>query len=103
MIRKKTPPASKKKKESRTVREKLARILEIPEEIVSDHPKITSIGRKEVFVENYKGIIEFSNEIIRINSNYGIIAITGKNMKIREITSEGIIIYGDIDNIDYVV
>lgn len=71
--------------------------------MVSDRPKITTVGRKEVFVENYRGIIEFTNEIVRINSNYGVITITGKNMKICEITNEDIVIIGDIDNIDYVV
>jgi len=93
----------KRKKESATVKEKVAKMLEIPEEVVSDRPKITTVGRKEVFIENYRGIIEFTNEIVRINSNYGIITISGKNMKIREITNEDIIITGDIDNIDYVV
>ena len=93
----------KRKKESATVKEKVAKMLEIPEEVVSDRPKITTVGRKEVFIENYRGIIEFTNEIVRINSNYGIITISGKNMKIREITNEDMIITGDIDNIDYVV
>ncbi|HZK27332.1 MAG TPA: sporulation protein YqfC [Thermoclostridium sp.] len=93
----------KKKKDSVTVKEKVAKMLEIPEEVVSDRPKITTIGRKEVFVENYRAIIEFTNEIVKINSNYGVITITGKNMKIREITNEDIIIIGDIENIEYVV
>lgn len=92
-----------KQKDSWTVKEKVARLLEIPQDVVSDRPKITTVGRKEVFVENYRGIIEFNNEIVRINSNHGVIRITGKNMRIREITSEDIIICGDIDNIDYVV
>ncbi len=91
----------KKKKESLTVKEKVAKMLEIPNEVVSDRPRITTVGKREVFVENYKGILEFSNEIVRINSNYGIITITGKNMKIREITSEDMIICGNIKNIDY--
>lgn len=78
-------------------------MLEIPEEVVSDRPKVTTVGRKEVFIENYRGIIEFTSKIVKINSNYGIITITGKNMRIREITNEDIIITGDIDNIDYVV
>jgi sporulation protein YqfC len=95
--------SNKRKKESTTVKEKVAKILEIPEEVVSDRPQITTVGRKEVFVENYRGIIEFTNEIVRINSNYGVITITGKNMKICEITNEDIVIIGDIDNIDYVV
>ncbi|NLM11423.1 MAG: sporulation protein YqfC [Clostridiaceae bacterium] len=103
MKRRKPGKTAKRKKEAVTVREKVAKMLEIPEEVVSDRPKITTVGRKEVFVENYRGIIEFTNEIVRINSNYGIITISGKNMKIREITNEDIIIIGDIDNIDYVV
>lgn len=103
MRRKKNDKASGRKKEKGTVKEKVAKMLEVPEEIISDRPKITTVGRKEVFIENYRGIIEFTNEIVKINSNYGIITITGKNMKIREITNEDIIITGDIDNIDYVV
>lgn len=102
-MKRKRAEKEKKKKDSLTLREKVAKLLEIPGEVVSDRPKITTIGRKEVFVENYRGILEFTNEIVRINSNYGVITITGKNMKIREITSEDIIIFGDIDNIDYVV
>ncbi len=93
--------STKKKKDSLTVKEKMAKMLEIPSEVVSDRPRITTVGKREVFVENYKGILEFSNEIVRISSNYGIITIIGKNMKIREITSEDIIIYGSIENIDY--
>ena len=89
------------KKKSLTVKEKVAKMLEIPNEVVSDRPRITTVGKREVFVENYKGILEFSNEIVRIKSNYGIITITGKNMKIREITSEDMIICGNIENIDY--
>ena len=93
-MRRRKPAEKVRRKEAATVREKVAKMLEIPEEVVSDRPKITTVGRKEVFVENYRGIIEFTNEIVRINSNYGIITITGKNMKIREITNEDIIITG---------
>ncbi|AGC67569.1 sporulation protein YqfC [Thermoclostridium stercorarium subsp. stercorarium DSM 8532] len=103
MKKRKGGKTAKKKKEADTVKEKVARMLEIPEEVVSDRPKVTTVGRKEVFIENYRGIIEFTSKIVKINSNYGIITITGKNMRIREITNEDIIITGDIDNIDYVV
>lgn len=94
--------AAGKKKDSVTMREKVAKLLELPKDVISDRPKITTVGGKEVFVENYSSIIEFTGERVRINTKYGIITITGKNMKIREITSEDIIIFGSIDNIDYV-
>ena len=38
--------SNKRKKESTTVKEKVAKILEIPEEVVSDRPKITTVGKK---------------------------------------------------------
>jgi len=102
MKRKRDTKKRKKKEDSLTIKDKVTKMLEFPDEVVSDRPKITSVGRKEVFVENYKGIIEFTNEIVRINSNYGVITITGENMKIKEITSDDIVIIGDIGNIDYV-
>lgn len=102
-MKKKKDRPEKKKKDKLTVKEKVAKLLEIPGEIVSDRPKITTVGRREVYVENYKSIVAFSEELVKINSQHGMITITGKNMKIREITSEDIIIYGDIDNIDYIV
>jgi len=100
--KKKKPEKRKEKKESVTLKEKVSKLLEIPDEVATDRPKITTMGKKEVFVENYKGIIEFTNEIVRINSNHGVITITGQNMKIKEITCDDIIIVGDIGNIDYV-
>lgn len=102
MKKKKKPEKRKEKKESVTLKEKVSKLLEIPDEVATDRPKITTMGKKEVFVENYKGIIEFTNEIVRINSNHGVITITGQNMKIKEITCDDIIIVGDIGNIDYV-
>jgi sporulation protein YqfC len=100
--RKKKQGRRKEKKDSVTIKEKVSKLLEIPDEVATDRPKITTMGRKEVFVENYKGIIEFTNEIVRINSNHGVITITGHNMKIKEITCDDIIIVGDIENIDYI-
>jgi sporulation protein YqfC len=39
--------------------------------------------------------------MIRINTNNGVIKVTGDRLIIREITSEEIIIGGKISNIDY--
>lgn len=102
MKKKRKQERRKEKKESVSIKEKVSKLLEIPDEVATDRPKITTMGKKEVFVENYKGIIEFTNEIVRINSNHGVITITGQNMKIKEITCDDIIIVGDIGNIDYV-
>ncbi|MCX7774362.1 MAG: sporulation protein YqfC [Clostridia bacterium] len=81
--------------------ERLARIFEIPGDVVGNRPRVTAIGRGEVLIENFKGIMDFKDGIIKINTHNGVIKITGEGLNIREITSEEIIIGGKISNIDY--
>jgi sporulation protein YqfC len=81
--------------------EKLARMFELPPDLFGNRPKVTAVGRGEVLIENFKGIIDFNENMVRINTNNGIIRITGSGITIREITSEAIIIGGKISNIDY--
>ncbi|MGI6122763.1 MAG: sporulation protein YqfC [Acetivibrionales bacterium] len=94
--------AKKDKKEpGESLGERLARLFEIPGDVYGNRPKVTAIGRGEVLVENFRGIMDFQNGIIRINTNNGIIKVTGDDLTIREITNEEIIIGGKISNIDY--
>ena len=61
---------------------------------------VTAIGR-EVLIENFMGIMDFQDGMIRINTNNGVIKVSGSDLSIREITNEEIIIGGKISNIDY--
>lgn len=45
--------------------------------------------------------MDFQSGMIRINTNNGVIKVTGEALNIREITNEEIIIGGKISNIDY--
>ena len=89
------------KESGESLADKLARLFEIPGDVVGSHPRVTAIGRGEVLIENFNGIMDFKDGMIRIRTNKGVIKITGTDLKIREITSEEIIIGGKISNIDY--
>lgn len=84
-----------------SIRERVTELLELPKEIVLDLPKITIVGSSNIFIENYKGIIEYDNTRIRANTSKGIIKISGGNLVIREITSEDLMIEGDIDALEF--
>ncbi len=90
-----------KKEPGERLGEKLARLFEIPGDVYGNRPKVTAIGRGEVLIENFRGIMDFQSGIIRINTNNGVIKVTGEELNIREITNEEIIIGGKISNIDY--
>lgn len=77
------------------------RILEMPEEIVNSELKLTILGFKKMLIENYKAILEYQDFFIRISTDIGIINVNGFNLKLNEMTSDDIMVVGDIDSIDF--
>jgi len=84
------------------LREKVIEALELPKEIVLNIPKLTLVGNGSLIIENYKGIIEYESEKVRVNTGSGMISITGKRLYIKEITSENLYIEGDIHTLEFI-
>lgn len=81
-------------------RNKLNDILEIPKEVYSNIPNFIITGFEEMIIENYKGILEYEDYYIRINTYIGIINIHGLNLKLEKMTEDNIKIKGKIETID---
>jgi len=81
----------------------LASALELPKEVVMNLPLITLIGKEDITIENFKGILEYSEERVRINTSAGIVRVEGRKLRLKHITSDNIVIVGTIDRLEYVV
>ncbi|MCL2355285.1 MAG: YabP/YqfC family sporulation protein [Oscillospiraceae bacterium] len=79
---------------------KLNKLLEIPKEIGGIEPKMTIVGFEEMLIENYKGISEYEDYYMKINTNIGIININGFNLELEQITEEDALVRGQIETID---
>lgn len=79
-------------------RRRIDKWLEMPTEIVSNEPKITIVGFGEMLIENYKGILEYEEIYIRINTYVGIININGYNLNLKQMTENDILVTGKIDS-----
>ena len=75
-------------------------MLEIPEEVYSNVPKVTVTGFNELILENYKGIIEYEEFFASISTYIGVININGYNLKIEKMTNDDIKITGKIESIE---
>ena len=87
----------------RRERKKLSRIermLEIPSEIYSNIPKATIVGFDEIIIENYKGILEYEDYYVRINTYKGIININGYDLTLENLTDDDIKVKGKIESLD---
>lgn len=80
---------------------KLNKILEMPKEISSTEPKITIMGFNQMLIENYKGILEYQEFFIRINTYTGIININGFHLSLNEMTGDDIMVTGKIESVDF--
>jgi len=82
-----------------TVQQRIADIFDLPRDAVADLPRLTLIGRTQIFVENHKGIILYDKEIIRIAFTGGEIVIKGRGFQVRTVYTHEIYIEGQVDNI----
>ena len=80
---------------------KLDEILEMPVDLSSDNPKITIVGFERVLIENYRGILEYQEYFVRLNTYIGIININGFNLQLEEMTTDDLLVTGRIENIDF--
>ncbi len=78
---------------------KINNILEMPKEIYTNQPKITTIGFNELYIENYKGILEYEENYIKIETYIGNVNISGLNLKLDKMTEDSIKIFGKIDSL----
>jgi sporulation protein YqfC len=79
----------------------MAEFLEIPKDLILDLPKITIIGRNEVYLENHRGIIEYLPNRLRINLTRGFLEIEGRDLEIKALMADEISIYGQVNSVRY--
>lgn len=81
-------------------KKKIKDFFEIPKEIISNEPKLTIMGFSEMLIENYKGILEYEDFFIRINTQIGTINVNGFNLELIQMTENDVIVTGKIQSID---
>ena len=71
-------------------------ILEIPKEIYTNIPNFIITGFEDMIIENYKGILEYEDYYVRVNTYIGIVNIHGTNLRLEKMTEDNIKIIGKI-------
>ena len=79
---------------------RINQMLELPKETYTNEPKITITGFNELIIENYKGIIEYEDYYIKLNTFIGCININGFNLKLDKMTEDCLKITGKIESLD---
>lgn len=77
----------------------LVSLFDMPADLALDLPRITIIGNLQVNIENHKGIVEYTEEKIRILAGKGCLEIYGSGLALKNIQSDQIEVYGEVKGI----
>ena len=91
----------RKKNKLTQVKSNIVESLELPRDIVYGAVIISAMGRNEVLIENYKGIIDYTREKIRLQTKTCQVLIVGKRRDVAYYTNEEMKITGFIEGILY--
>ena len=89
------------KQKSYKFREQVIEQLELPKDFVLKDALVTITGRRELLIENYKGILIYEDSFIKIQAKNCRIEITGTHLNIDYYTNEEMKITGFLQQIQY--
>ncbi|MFZ5648664.1 MAG: sporulation protein YqfC [Bacillota bacterium] len=86
----------------RRLKRQMSDMLEIPSDIILDLPKVVLVGDLQVFIENHRGIVEYSAESVRVNVGDYEVAVSGEGLLLRNILPDEICLEGRIKSVQFI-
>ena len=86
---------------SSEIKQSVVRAFDLPADLAYGSVLVSVTGQNELLIENYRGILEYKDEHIRIQAKDCRILIVGKQLKIEYYTNEEMKITGLIDSVLY--
>jgi YabP family. len=80
----------------------MADILDIPLDTVIDWPRMTLSGNKNLTVMNHRGIIEYDQSLVRINTRFGELKISGTGLTLISALKDEVIVEGKINQLELI-
>jgi sporulation protein YqfC len=84
------------------VRSWMAKKMDLPQDVMMDLPRITMIGQIHIYIENHRGLLAFTDKVLRLLLKQGQLLIKGNAFVIKTILPEEILLEGKIDQVIYI-
>ena len=91
----------KEREPKEDLRKRVAKALELPKEAFCSLPFLTMTGRNELMIENYRGLMEYGTEEVRLSTAEGILRITGRGLTLKTLDREAVRIEGHILSVEF--
>ena len=82
--------------------ERLASAASMPKDVVMKAAVVTVLGDFEVCIENYRGITEYTDCLVRVQTKGGQIRLTREKLQVENYTHDEIKITGKILTLEFI-
>lgn len=88
-------------KTKRRLTSAMLRAADLPPEVCGALPCMTLVGERSLRVEQHRGILQITDECVRLYSEIGVIRICGKSLRVCGMDNERIAISGVILSVGF--
>ena len=92
----------REKKPRASVLERTEKALELPKGVFTSAPYIECMGNREIAIEGIKGVLEYDEDMVRLNGGQMMIRILGRDLNIKCYTPQSVVVEGTVLTIDFV-
>lgn len=89
------------KRLSGNVLQKTIRALELPPEVLSSMAHFEMSGNREIVVDGCHGVIEYSQEVIKLNLGKLSVRFVGRELELRNLKKDSAIINGYVTAVEF--
>lgn len=79
----------------------IADTMRMPKDVIMDLPRVSVCGDREIYIENHKGLVEYTDSDIRIKMREGIMRVSGSSLRIIVMEYDRIVINGVFKGVFY--
>ena len=87
--------------DKRNLKSRITDAAGMPKDVILGVPIISVTGQNEACIENYRGILEYTDKLIRIQTKLGKIHVTGRGLHIEHYNNDEMKITGHITIIEF--
>ena len=80
--------------------EKTAEVLDLPGDVVAGLPRLELVGRRQLRMENHKGILAYGSQEIHISGGRLVVKVRGDGLELKAMNAGELLITGDIAGIE---
>ncbi|MHB9093216.1 MAG: sporulation protein YqfC [Eubacteriales bacterium] len=81
--------------------QQVANFLDIPRDLMMDLPKVVLIGDVQVVIENHRGILVYTPDLVRVDTTLGELEVTGLDLVLKNILPDEILVEGKVKSVSF--